>query len=94
MLLAARGSSERSAEWVARLSAVVATLNDEPTRLTGKKPSEATRASKVAQKPPPLQVGRLVLMSKSSFLVLAFGIVTNPASWKAVAAVLLTLCGL
>ena len=51
MLLAARGSSERSAEWVARLSAVVATLNDEPTRLTGKKPKDAIKAVKVTQKP-------------------------------------------
>jgi len=51
MLLAARGSSERSAEWVARLPAVVAALNGEMTRLTGKKPSEAIRTSSVAQKP-------------------------------------------
>jgi len=58
MLLAARGSSERSAEWVARLPAVVATLNDEPTRLTGKKPSKAIKASKVAQKPSSTVSGR------------------------------------
>jgi len=51
MLLAARGSFARSAEWVARLPAVVAALNDEPTRLTGKKPSEAIRARSVAQEP-------------------------------------------
>ena len=38
MLLAARGSSERSIEWVIRLPAA---LNGEVTRLTGKKPSEA-----------------------------------------------------
>jgi len=43
---------------VARLPAVVATLNDEPTRLTGKKPSEAIRASKVAQKPSSTVSGR------------------------------------
>jgi len=36
MLLAARGSSERSIEWVTRLFAVVAALNGEVTRLTGK----------------------------------------------------------
>jgi len=36
----------------------VATLNDEPTRLTGKKPSEAIRASKVAQKPPSIVSGQ------------------------------------
>ena len=51
MLLVAQESSEMSAEWVARLSAVVATLNDEPIRLTGRKPSEAIKASRVAQKP-------------------------------------------
>ena len=51
MLLAARGSSDRSAEWVARLPAVVATLNDEPTRLTGKKPKDAIRVKTVTQKP-------------------------------------------
>jgi len=44
MLLVARGSSERSIEWVTRLSAVVAALNGEVTRLTGKKPSEAIKA--------------------------------------------------
>jgi len=43
---------------VARLPAVVATLNDEPTRLTGKKPSEVLRASEVAQKPPSTVSGR------------------------------------
>jgi len=51
MLLAARGSSERSAEKVARLPDVVAALNKEMSRLTGKKPSEAIKASFVAQKP-------------------------------------------
>ena len=51
LLLAARGSSERSAEWVARLPAVVAALNGEVTRLTGKEPSEAIKARSVAQKP-------------------------------------------
>lgn len=44
-------SGERSAEWVARLPAVVAALNGEVTRLTGKKPSNAIKAKSVAQKP-------------------------------------------
>jgi len=61
LLLAARESSERSVEWVARLHAVVAALNGEVTRLTGKKPSEAIKARSVAQKPsstvPGLAVG-------------------------------------
>jgi len=51
MLLTARGSSERSSEWVRALSDAVAALNDEVTRLTGKKPSEAIKASAVAHKP-------------------------------------------
>jgi len=51
MLLAARGSSERSIEWVTRIHAVVAALNGEVTRLTGKKPSEAIKARSVTQKP-------------------------------------------
>jgi len=50
MLLTARGSSERSVEWVARLPAVVTALNNEVTRLTGKKPKDAIRVKTVAQK--------------------------------------------
>ncbi|MEW8445936.1 MAG: hypothetical protein AB2661_18785, partial [Candidatus Thiodiazotropha sp.] len=37
-------SGQRSREWAKRLPAVVAALNGEATRLTGKKPSEAIRA--------------------------------------------------
>ena len=51
MLLAARGSSARSSEWVHALPDVVAALNDDVTRLTGKKPKDAIRASVVAHKP-------------------------------------------
>jgi len=51
LLLAAHGSSERSSEWVRTLPDVVAALNDEVTRLTGKKPKDAIRASAVAHKP-------------------------------------------
>jgi len=58
MLLAARGFSETSAEWVARLPAVVVTLNDEPTRLTDKKPKDAIKAMQVAQKPSSVIAGR------------------------------------
>jgi len=58
MLLAVRGSSERSAEWVATLPAVVAKLTDEPTPLTGKKPEDAIKAMKVAQKPCSVVGGR------------------------------------
>ena len=54
LLLAARGSSERSAEWVRRLPEVVAALNNEPTRLLGKHgmvPAKAIKAERVIQKP-------------------------------------------
>ena len=44
LLLAARGSSKWSAEWVARLPAVVTALNNEVTGLTGKKPKDVIRA--------------------------------------------------
>ena len=44
-------SGQRSTEWVARLPNVVAALNGEVTRLTGKKPSDAIKAKTVAQKP-------------------------------------------
>ena len=37
-------SSQRSTEWVARMPGVVAALNGEATRLTGKKPSDAIKA--------------------------------------------------
>ena len=44
-------SGQRSTEWVKRLPAVVATLNGEVTRLTGKRPSDAIKAKTVVQKP-------------------------------------------
>jgi len=60
LLLAARGSFERSSEWVRALPDVVAALNDEVTRLTGKKPSEAIKARSVTQKPSSTVPGRAV----------------------------------
>ena len=45
------GSGERSREWVTRLPAVVAAVNNEVTRLTGKKPVDAIRAKVVTSKP-------------------------------------------
>ena len=44
-------SGQRSTEWVKRLPAVVAALNGEVTRLTGKRPSDAIKAKTVAPKP-------------------------------------------
>ena len=43
-------SGQRSTEWVARLPAVVAALNGEVMRLTGKTPKVAIEAMSVAQK--------------------------------------------
>ena len=51
---------QRSTEWVGRLPAVVAALNNEVTRLTGKKPSDAIKAKSVAQKPSSAVPGRPV----------------------------------
>lgn len=50
----------RSNKWVARLPAVIAALNSEVTRLTGKKPKDAIKAKKVAQKPSAVVAGRPV----------------------------------
>ena len=50
-LLAKRGSKDRSSEWVRTLHDVVTALNNEPTRLTGKKPVDAIKTSSVAQNP-------------------------------------------
>ena len=44
-------SGKRSTEWVAWLPSIVAALNGEVTRLTGKKPSYAIKAKTMAQKP-------------------------------------------
>ena len=41
----------RSTEWVRRLPRVVAALNDEVTRLTGKKPRDSIKMKSVMQKP-------------------------------------------
>jgi len=60
MLLVARGSVERSAEWVSRLPALIAALNDEPTRLSAKKPKDAIKATRVIQKPSSVVAGRLI----------------------------------
>ncbi|MEW8689194.1 MAG: hypothetical protein AB2556_25510, partial [Candidatus Thiodiazotropha sp.] len=56
-------SGQRSTEWVKRLPAIVAALNDEATRLTGKRPSEVIRARSLlrsTQKPSLIVPGRLV----------------------------------
>ena len=44
-------SGQRSTEWVKRLPAVVSAINNEETRLTGKKPAEAIKEKAVTAKP-------------------------------------------
>ena len=44
-------SGQRSTEWVKRLPEVVSALNNEVTRLTGKKPSQAIKEKAVSTKP-------------------------------------------
>ena len=51
-------SGERYTEWVKRLLSVVAALNGEVTRLTDKKPSDATKAKTLTQKPSSVVPGR------------------------------------
>ena len=53
-------SGEHSREWVNRLPAVVAALNNEVTRLTGKKPVDTIRANEVSQKHSSVISGRPV----------------------------------
>ena len=53
-------AGKRSTEWVARLSAVIAALNNEVTRLTDKKPADAIKAARVSQKPSSVVPGRPV----------------------------------
>ena len=49
---------ERSTEWVKRLLSVVAALNGEMTRITGKRPSDAIMAKTQTQKPSSIVPGR------------------------------------
>ena len=51
-------SGQRSTEWVARLPGVVAALNGEVTRLTGKRPYDAIKLRRSTQKPSSVVPGR------------------------------------
>ncbi len=64
MLLRDEGSDKRSVEWVGRLPAVVAAVNNEVTRLIAKKPSDAIEAQTVTQKPSSTIPGRPVGLSE------------------------------
>ena len=72
-------SGERSREWVKRLPAVVAALNNEVTRITGKKPVDAIRANEVTSKPSaPAKKGRPVGMAEKAYpMIPLFGSYTN-----------------
>ena len=60
MHMRSEGSGERSREWVKRLPAVIAALNGEVTRLTGKRPRDAIKQKQVPQNPSSVVPGRLV----------------------------------
>ena len=46
-----KNSNQRSTEWVKQLLEVVSALNNEVTRLTGKKPAEAIKEKSISSKP-------------------------------------------
>ena len=46
-----KNSNKRSTEWVKRLPAVVSALNNEVTRLIGKRPAQAIKEKSVYSKP-------------------------------------------
>ena len=60
-------SGQTSTEWVKRLPAVVAVLNGEVTRLTGKRPSDAIKANAVVQKPSSVVPDRPVGLKEQRF---------------------------
>ena len=84
----------RSTELVKRMPAVVAALNGEDTRLTGKKPRDAIRAGRLHKSPPYLLTDLLDYRSKSSLQVLAFATCSSLASWKVAVDAQQNLCGL
>ena len=77
----------RSREWVKRLPAVLAALNNEVTRLTGKRPAAAIRAKSLTQKSSSVVSGRPVGFKEQKLPpVQVFAISTSLASWRAAAA--------
>ena len=62
-------SGERSTEWVKRLPSVVAALNGEVTRLTGKKTSDAIKAKTLTQKPSSVVPGRPLGLKEQKVLL-------------------------
>ena len=62
-----KNSNKRSTEWVKRLPEVVSALNNEVTRLIGKKPAEAIKEKSVYSKPA-TPYSRPVGVNEKSFL--------------------------
>ena len=60
---------QRSTEWVARLPAVISALNNEVTRLTGRKPAKAIKEKTVSAKPSTPYFRPVGVNEKSSPLV-------------------------
>ena len=86
---------QRSTAWVKRLPDVVKALNNEVTRLTGKKPAVAIKKKKVLwQSLPPLTQGLLARTKKNFRLMSRFAIFTNQANLKAGLKGQQTPCGL
>ena len=85
---------QRSTKWVKRLPAVVSALNGEVTRLTGKKPLDASRENR-SRKSPLLRFPAALLASgsKSSLRGWAFAICTSPANSRVGGVAPLTPCG-
>ena len=77
-------SGQRSTEWVARLPSVVAALNSEVTRLSGKKPSDAIKAKTLcrgSQKPSSVVPGGPIGLEEQK-VPSGVGILSVPA-WRA-----------
>ena len=75
-------SGKRSTAWVKRLPDVVSALNNEVTRLIGKKPAAAIKEKSVVAKPSTLYARSVGLNEKSSPPTSMFVIFTSPVSLK------------
>ena len=76
--------SERSTAWVKRLSDVVSALNNEVTRLTGKKPSQAIKDKAVPLNPPHHICAQWGCKKGNSRPWSMCDTCTTPGSWKGV----------
>ena len=86
--------TKESTEWVARLPAVVFAINNEVTRLIGKKPAEANKTKAFSSKPSTKCTRPVLLNEKSSPSSLMFGISTSEGNLMAAADALQILFGL